>query len=475
MERFTLISILFILSVFTIFSNSDQDQYYDTVNVRKDFFFDKNLDFTLLKEFSEIVNDNGRDVGIIFSKWDNGYDIAFYPATNGKNNYKTYGRIVYRFDTNKKLLLVKVFFLENNDSYLLFKNVQKKEFDVILLGKIFKSGINYYFDIEKLKYLPFYSIISILDEQKLNEEVLIKENDYDIKIKFINQIIIPSLSPYSNDGAINDFNEYVSINSLEPLKETEKGLNCSGFIKEIYDRYLMKINNTDNRCQIDILKKRNFSDENYSRIQNARYEFTEDPYFGKDWMENLNSVFNTNTPLISDKAIEIKDDLYSPYYKNRGFGIDDIAHILFRDQLKYPHFFYVIVFNKYASYSSLIPKFYHITTIVPYSRGKKFILRVFESGEETDFGKLVRNHLTQSFTQDTFENEILIKKLALLEEDEVALLKKNYIQSGNKRFYNLTTSASEDDVFKISRVFSKIDHNEEKVLIYKIPISYHFY
>lgn len=459
--------------IYVLFSQTTQNlEYYDTVNVRKDFFKNNHKNITQLTNFNEMINDNGRRVMVALSKTSTTIDVLFAPAYKEKD-LNVYGKVVYRFNASGELIAVKVYYLENHDSYVLFKKDINSTYEVYLFGKIIKSNLHYYFDIEKLFYLPLYSMFNLLESDKTASDVFMKKEDYKSKITFIDTIIKPSFASYHNDGALNEFDEFVSINSLEKIK-TGAGLNCSGFVKEIYDRYMMFVYPTHKRLPIEILKQRNMHEKDYSRLQHRNVEFTEDPFFGRDWMENLNGEFNQKMENLSVRAKEITSDLYAPYYINRGFNVDDLIAILYRDQIINPEAIYFIAFNTYSRENTLVPKFYHIACIVPYYRGKQFVLRVFESGEETSFITLLKNHLPSYFSRDSFEKDILEKRVGKLFEREIEILKASYVRSRDRRWYNLNRNITDEQVYLLASIFSKLEYREEKVMLYRLDLSYHF-
>ncbi|HOV13878.1 MAG TPA: hypothetical protein PK771_06310, partial [Spirochaetota bacterium] len=55
----------------------------------------------------------------------------------------TYGKISYLFNKKRDLLEVKLYYQENNNSFLYFDNTKINTFDVYLFGKIYKKGLNY--------------------------------------------------------------------------------------------------------------------------------------------------------------------------------------------------------------------------------------------------------------------------------------------------------------------------------------------
>jgi hypothetical protein len=54
-------------------------------------------------------------------------------------------------------------------------------------------------------------------------------------------------------------------------------------------------------------------------------------------------------------------------------------------------------------------------------------------------------------------------------------MKNSYLKVNGRRSYRMKKNISADDKLRLARVLSEAEYEEEKVLIYKVPISYHFY
>ena len=101
----------------------------------------------------------------------------------------------------------------------------------------------------------------------------------------------------------------------------------------------------------------------------------------------------------------------------------------------------------------MIPEYYHISVLVPYFKGKHFYLRVFESAEETSFENLVNIHIPHEIPASVFEN--IMEHRLDKKSSNYEMMKESYQKVNGRR--------------------SDAEYEEEKVLIYKVPISYHFY
>lgn len=485
-RKFTFINILLFLFIIVPHLNAvikEEAKFYDTVNTRKELFLNTNGNWKKGKNFQWFSGPENKKVGIKFERRkDGGYDLMFFPAYRGEKDDKTFSKIIYSFSSSDsfsdedKIEKVRFYYLENNGCYVEFYtdwHTNKQFFDIYLFGQQYESNIEFNFNINKLKFLSSYEILNAVNKYYSIENILNnQENDFEIKDNFIQNVIKKSLSEFTDDGALNEQGKFVSIKTGALLPANKQGLNCSGFIKEIYDQYLQILNPQHKRLPIDILKVKNATDENAYRQQHRQHE-NYDPFFGKDWVENLNKEFNKLSGITSEYAEELTYNEYSPYFDTKGFRFSDLPYIIFKEEQKNPLYFYVIVFNKYSDNKRLIPEYYHISVLVPYFKGKHFYLRVFESGEETSFENLVNIHIPHEIPASVFEN-IMEHRLAK-KSSSYELMEEYYQKVNGKRSYRMKKSVSTDDKLRLARVLSDAEYEEEKVLIYKVPISYHFY
>lgn len=479
------ISILLLFFITTTLNAviKEDEKFYDTVNIRKELFLNTNNNWKKGKSFQRFSGPENKKVGIKFERRKDGcYDLMFFPAYRGEKEDKTFGKIIYSFSSQDsfsdedKIEKVRFHYLENSGCYIEFYTdwqTNKQFFDVYLFGQQYESNIEFNFNINKLKFLSSYEILSAVNKYYPIEKVLNRpENDYEIKNNFIQNVIKKSLSDFADDGALNEQGEFVYIKNESPLPKTKQGLNCSGFVKEIYDQYLRVLNHNHKRLPISTLKRKNIDNENAYRQQHRQHE-NSDPFFGKDWIENLNKEFNKLSGIVSESAEELAENDYFPYFEAKGFRFSDLPYILFKEQEENPLYFYVAVFNKYSDNKRLIPEYYHISVLVPYFKGKHFYLRVFESGEETSFENLVNIHIPHEIPASVFEN--IIEHRLPEKTSNYELMKNSYLKVNGRRSYRMKKNISTDDKLRLARVLSEAEYEEEKVLIYKVPISYHFY
>lgn len=374
-----------LLFFFSFILNSIEKNNYDTVNVRKAFFLYE-------KDWNKYLNKNNKlddvnKIGFVINTEKDKYEMKFYVAGDGWKKIYTFGQFDYQFDINKELLRVLVFFQNDDKSYIHFSKNNPGKFDVVLFGKIYRRNLPYYFPFDSLKIISLYKILSLLEDNKLQNEILITKDDSTFKEKLINKIIIPGVGfEYINDGARDEFGSFVYIENENEQKANEQGFNCSGFIKDVADNYIRLINPDFRYLKITDLKKER-TDER-ENIAYQYYDLDYNPFFGLDWAKNISDKINQLCNYNVIKAEEYDKDNYVIHQKYRGYDVENLKEILFRDQQKDSTNFYILVFNRLRLEKPVVPEYYHLAIVVPYFKDKHFYLRVFESSYETDFTRV---------------------------------------------------------------------------------------
>lgn len=389
MIKFILNKLFFLILIQILFFNfflfaDNITNNYDSVNVRKAFFlYEKDWDKYINNKRILLDSDNQIAFGCTFKN--NIYDMYFFVASNDNS----FGRFQYRFNRFKELLDVAVFFQNEKTSFLFFSNKKPGKFDVYLFGKLYRKDLPYYFSFDSLKIISLYQILSLLENAKIDKEILITKDDLATKQKFINKVILPSTKyKYVDDGARDEFGKFVYIENDNEQKQTEQGFNCSGFAKDIVDNYIRLINPDFRYLKISDLKEK----REYER-KNIAYQYHDldyNPFFGLDWGKNLADKINQICNYDVIKAEEYDKDKYLIYQKYRGYNVSDLKDILFRDQQNDSTNFYLLIFNRLREQKPVVPEYYHIAVIVPYFKDKKFYLRVFESSTETSYDRIIK-------------------------------------------------------------------------------------
>lgn len=443
------------------FSKNDKSLISSYYGESSDYFIMKELtDMKIIRQIDKIFE------GIGYNKRD--YIMFFYNINPEDNKISYFGSIYYRFDHTKELVESKVFFHNSGLSYLQFDITRDNKFDVYLFGKLYRKNLDYYFPLDSLKYISFSSIAALLTENRIADEILITKEDLFVKNKFIQKVIIPSLNPnYYEDGAINQFGEYVNISTGKIQTGKNPGINCSGFVKEITDNLIRLKNPEFKRLTVEECKEKRPDDRKNNSY--VAYDNDLDPFFGIDWTKNLADRINYYYDYKIIKAEAVNKDKYSQYFEENGYYFKDMREIIFRDQQKDSSYFYFIVFNKLRNSKPMIPTFYHIAAVVPIYTTNKFDLKIYESGAETGYTNILKRMIPQTISYNRFNKDVINK---LFNQDEIDIIKKAFTLKNYS--YNINTSLTDNEIMRIRNIFDNIDFEKEKVVIYKIPIPINY-
>ena len=358
------------------------------------YIFKNNMSLKEKKELKDIfssVNYDKFDYLFIFYNVISEFEKMYSTMNKDLKETYSYGRLSYLFNYKKELTEVKFYYHYNNNSYIFFDKSSFSKFDVYLFGKIIKKGLPYHFSFDSLKFLSSDSFLNVFYDNKIQDETLIVENDYEFKENFIKKVITPSLSlEYCDDGVIDEFGDFVYISNGLSQNIQKKGINCSGFVKDVVDNYIRLKYSNFKWLSLSILKEKRISER--AETSYVAFEGKYDPYFGLDWVKNLTDQINQYYNYRIDKALIYDKDVYSQYFPNAGYYFTNLKEVLFRDQKQDSKYFYILVFNRLRTQSPVIPEYYHIAIAVPYFENYHFYIRVFESGDETSFDNLVDFH-----------------------------------------------------------------------------------
>lgn len=370
-----------ILSSYKLSQKGNNYQLYETSS--------KNLDIT--KKILEMIGFSDFDYFMIFYKKDQMLEQKKVVIDENFSETFTYGKISYLFNHNKELLEVKIYYQDNNNSYLYFDSLKAGKFDVYLFGKIYKRNLTHNLKFDSLKILDLNTILSLIKENHLENETLIEKNDKSLKEEFINKIVKQSLKyNYVDDGARNELGEFVYISNGLAQKESKIGFNCSGFVKDVVDNYIRYKKGDFKWLTIEELSERRTFERKSSSY--TFYDRQLDPYFGLDWVKNIVEKINYQFNMVEEKSEIYTYDKYSNIYENEEYDFDDLKEILFRAGQSDNNYFYIVVFNKFRALPPSVPSYYHMAIVLTYFENNHFYTRVFESGEETSFSNLVKLH-----------------------------------------------------------------------------------
>ena len=339
--------------------------------------------------------------------------------------------------------------------------------DLYLFGQLYQQDLIYYFPFESLKYCEVGTILTMLRDNKLYDEVIIQNDDAALKNRFIENVVIPSINEnYTNDGARSNIGEYVYIATGEVQTSKNPGFTCSGFMKEVCDNYI-RYNNPDFKwMDINDLKARRLSERKNPSYD--RYEETHDPFFGLDWIRNICDQLNKEMHFGTIHCEEVNDDSRAENFGDFGYYFSDLQNVIFRDQQKDSRYIYLISFNKYRDTRPTIPLFYHVAILVPIMQNGSFTIRLFESGVENPFDEKVKKLMPKQIHWRRFEQDI---KEKVSEQAELDVFKTVYSYSAKSGYHTFDANAPLSSIIKARRILDELEFDKQKVYICKVPLK----
>jgi hypothetical protein len=229
-------------------------------------------------------------------------------------------------------------------------------------------------------------------------------NNQDNNLIALIRASLPSLR-YEDDGAINENGTYVFIETLRP-QTSEKGVNCSGFVKWVVDGMLRPV--TGKRLAIEPLKAKVSVP-----LSTLTANLTErDSLFGLDWTRNL-AMEATRTLRSSGYAvlenIEVRKETfaslidrkkggasvksYPGFLLNAGFSVEGLRPLLYTLAINEPGYLYLVSVNREMGPAPVQRQHYHTAVLVPYfNEYGVFQTVVFESAAETSLAGFMGRH-----------------------------------------------------------------------------------
>ena len=401
-----------------------------------------------------------------FKMLDFDYAVSFY---HDKQKSKTgaYSNFNYLFDYEQNLYQCRVNIQQDSRSYVLFESDRPNRCDLYLFGQLYQQDLIYYFPFDSLKYCEVGTILSMLRENKLYDEVIIQNDDATLKNKFIENVVLPSLNEYyTTDGGRSNIGEYVYIATGEVQTGKHPGFNCSGFMKEVCDNYIRYHNPDFKWMDINDLKERRLSERKNPSYD--RYEETHDPFFGLDWIRNLCDELNKEFKFKSVRCEELNDDNRAENFGDFGYYFSDLQNVIFRDQQKDSRYIYLVSFNKYRDTRPTIPMFYHVAILVPIMQNGSFTIRLFESGVENPFDEKVKKLMPDKIHWRRFEQDIKDK---ISEQAELDVFKTVYSYNAQSGYYTFNRDAPLSSIQKARRILDELEFDKQKVYVCKVPLK----
>lgn len=203
-------------------------------------------------------------------------------------------------------------------------------------------------------------------------------------------------------GAIDEDGKYT--------KNSNKGLNCSGFAKWFVDGFYTPLckEGEPKYISIQILREKHLEERGTPDI--LVYEDSRDPFFGLDWTRNLAvELGKKRGENPSYKTYDVSDSTVCDYVKNCGYPLWKIEKVLIEQESLHPGKIYLGSINGYYGENPRLWQHYHIAVFIPYYENDVLKIAVLERNKETSFSYLLERypntycHLVAISTEGDFE------------------------------------------------------------------------
>jgi len=309
-------------------------------------------------------------------------------------------------------VLIRIFLRSDQYTYIQFRPFggDKSQLDAVLYGGYIVRSVTVAVPFERLYTMPLNEILRLAENKFPRKYFEPDPAMYRETRRLIAQVRarLGELT-FADDGAIDEYGNYVYIETLQRQNPRTAGLNCSGFAKWLIDGILRP--KTGSRLSIAPLKAP-FGKRGSSFSVN--WEERRDPYFGLDWIRNLAYMANTTLRSGSFRALEefeVRSDNFSTIIVNEnrafvtnsypgfleeaGYGVEGLHPLLYTLAIDEPFSFYLAAVNNEigAPITAENPRgaprlrqYFHVAVLVPYfDEYGIFRIVVFESAAETSF------------------------------------------------------------------------------------------
>jgi hypothetical protein len=305
-------------------------------------------------------------------------------------------------------ILIRIFLRSDQYTYIQFRpfNDERSQMDIVLYGGYLIRSMPIAASFERIYTMQLNDIIKLAGAKFPIEYFEPDPQYYRNSRRFVEQVRrhIGDLN-FADDGAIDEHERYVFIETLQPQTSASPGLNCSGFVKWLIDSILRPV--TGQLLPITQIKAP-FGGRGSSFTENWE---SRDPYFGLDWIRNLASEANKTLRSPSIYALEefeVRSDKFSlvenrnfdilnypGFLPEAGYGTEGLYPLLYTLAVENPFSFYLAAINNEIG-APITPEnprggprlrqYYHVAALIPYfDEYGVFRVVVFESAAETSF------------------------------------------------------------------------------------------
>ena len=250
------------------------------------------------------------------------------------------------------------------------------------------------FPISRILSLPVQEMIVVLSGNRQWSRFLHPTSVYDYElIEAMVHQLRPLLStlPDRDDGAMDQFGRFVTINTLEP--STLPGFNCSGFAKWVADGVYIAYSQNNLYMEIEPLKEKHL-DLRGSAI-GLEFEELRDPYFGLDWTRNIaRTLAQIRSGIPHDpEDMDVRQVPFFQYTEDVGFSVRDLWQIMYLLAITEPGHFYLGSINGEFGANPMLWQHYHVVVLFPYfDQQGVFRVAVMERNVETGVNSLIRRY-----------------------------------------------------------------------------------
>ena len=358
-------------------------------------------------------------------------EFAIVLAREQNGNFNSWNQgswsLIRRRDNNNNLSRIIYFPRSDFNVYLQFRpflderSNEMSFVDFVIYDAFLIQSFPLPIPFDRIMVLPMEEVLALMGNQLPRRYLDPDPLMYRDSMSFIRSLRerLPELA-FIDDGALNEYGEYVYINTLLPQNPSSHnglmGLNCSGFVKWVVDGILRPF--TGERLPIAPLKE--FFGSRGSSYTDI-WESERDPFFGLDWNRNLASQAGRilRSPSFSTlEEIEVRDIPFSrlnirmlggginirhpAFIEEAGFPAESLLPLLYTLAIDEPGRIYLAAVNAEmgppttAANPRGIPRirqYYHVAVLIPYfnERGT-FQVAVFESAAETSITAFISRY-----------------------------------------------------------------------------------
>jgi hypothetical protein len=288
---------------------------------------------------------------------------------------------------------IKIFLQNDEESFLrVIPDGRRARMEVHIAGDTLYTGVPVPMALQRILTAPF----AMLQESTSGfvDWDLLVPDPYHPGYRRIERMVeairayLPSLRD-ADDGAADENGNLVYIETLLP-QENSGGFNCSGFAKWVIDGLWYP--GRGSYLPVEPLKRKHL--EYRGTSWSASLEESRDPYFGLDWTRNLAlhlyAAEQGVTPESLDpRSTDVRGISSASFTENVGFPVEEVRHVLYRQALRDPGFFYLGSVNVSYGEDIVLRQHTHVVVFFPwFDQEGRFRLAVMERNRETGMESL---------------------------------------------------------------------------------------